>query len=84
MNAIRNSLKRPVKRDELEQLWIKQAGAAAENHRGELTQSAFRQARLKTAEWTEHVQSRPVRRQNKWTYRQYWQRQNARAAITVK
>jgi hypothetical protein len=84
MNVIRNSLKRPVKRDELEQLWIKQAGAAAESQRGELTQSAFRQARLKTAEWTDKVQSLAVRRQSQWAYRRYWHRQNKSAAITVK
>jgi len=42
------------------------------------------QALGKTGEWIENVQSRPVRRQNNWTYRQYWQCQNDRAAITVK
>jgi secernin len=71
-------------RDELEQLWIKQAGAAAESQCGELTQSAFRQARLKTAEWTDKVQSLAVRRQSPWAYRPYLQRQKARAALTGK
>jgi hypothetical protein len=67
----------------LEQLWIKQAGAAAESQRGELTQSAFRQARLKTAEWTDKVQSLAVRRLGKWTYRRYWHYQNKSAAMPV-
>jgi phosphatidylinositol kinase/protein kinase (PI-3 family) len=84
MNVIRNSLKRPVKRDELEQLWIKQADAAAESQRWDLTQNAFRQARLKTGEWTDKLQSLAVRRQSQWTYRRYWHHQNKSAAITVK
>ena len=70
-------------RDELEKLWINRANAVADDERWELTQDAFLQARRKTGEWIENVQSCPVRRQNKWTYRQYWQRQNDRAAITV-
>jgi len=71
-------------RDELENLWITRATAAADDERRELTRDAFLQARRKTDEWIDNVQSRPVNRQNKWTYRHYWQRQNARAAITVK
>jgi phosphatidylinositol kinase/protein kinase (PI-3 family) len=83
MNVIRNSLKRPVKRDELEQLWIKQAEAAAESQRWDLTQNAFRQARLKTAEWTDKVQSLAVHRPSQWTYRRYWHHQNESAAMPV-
>jgi len=71
-------------RDELEQLWIKQAGVAAKNQCWDLTQSAFRQARLKTGEWTDKVQSLAVRRAAKWAYRRYWHHQNEHAAITVK
>ena len=50
----------------------------------ELTREAFRQARRKTEEWITLVQSLPLARRNKWVYRHYWQRQNARVAITVK
>ena len=70
-------------RDELEKLWINRVKAVANDERWELAQDACLQARRKTGEWIENVQSRPVRRQNKWTYRQYWQRQNDRAGITV-
>jgi len=52
--------------------------------RRELTREAFRQARCQTDDWTNQVQSLAVSRQNKWTYRHYWQRQNARAGIIVK
>ncbi len=71
-------------RDELENLWINRANTVADDQRWNLTQDAFLQAQRKTGEWIENVQSRPVRRPNKWTYRQYWQRQNARVALTVK
>ena len=71
-------------RDELEDLWINRAVAAADDQCRDLTREAFRQARVKTEEWTAVVQSQPVVRQNKWFYRQYWQRQNARAGIAVK
>ncbi len=70
-------------RDELEKRWIDRANAAADDERRELTRDAFLQARRKTDGWIDEVQSRPVRRQHKWTYRRYWQRQNDRAAITV-
>jgi secernin len=70
-------------RDDLEKLWISRANALAADERWELTQDAFVQEQHKTDEWIDNVQSRPVRRPNKWAYRQYWQRQNACAAITV-
>lgn len=70
-------------RDGLEKLWISRANALADDERWELTQEAFVQAQRKTGEWIDNVQSRPVRRPNKWTYRQYWQHQNACAAIDV-
>ena len=70
-------------RDALEKLWIKRANAVADDQRWNLTRDAFLQAQRKTGEWIEEVQSRPVHRANKWTYRRYWQRQNLRAAITL-
>ena len=71
-------------RDDLENLWVDRAGAATDDECGELTREAFRQSWRKTDEWTHQVQSLPVARQNKWTYRHYWRRQNTRAAIRVK
>jgi len=71
-------------RDDLENLWVDRAGAATDDECGELTREAFRQSLRKTDEWTHQVQSLPVARQNKWTYRHYWRRQNTRAAIRVK
>jgi len=68
----------------LENLWIARATAAADDERRELTRDAFLQARPKADEWIDKVQSLPASRQNKWTCRHYWQRQNARAGITVK
>ncbi len=71
-------------RDDLENQWIRRAVAATDAECRELTREAFRQARRKTDDWTNQVQSLAVSRQNKWTYRNYWQRQNARAGIVVK
>ncbi|MDX2502598.1 MAG: C69 family dipeptidase [Deltaproteobacteria bacterium] len=71
-------------RDELENWWINRADTATHEECRELTREAFRQARRKTEEWITLVQSLPVARRNKWVYRHYWQRQNARVAITVK
>ena len=71
-------------RDELEKLWINRANAVADDERWELTQDVFLQARRKTGEWTDKVQSLAVRRPGKWRYRRYWHHQNERAAITVK
>ena len=71
-------------RDELENLWINRAVTASDDECRELTCNAFHQSRQKTEEWTDLVQSHPVVRQNKWFYRHYWQRQNARAGIAVK
>jgi hypothetical protein len=61
---------------------------SSKNSRGitfsmKLTQSAFRHARLKTAEWTDKVQSLAVRRLGKWTCRRYWHHQNKSAAMPV-
>jgi len=78
MDLVMGPRKGPYMRD------IDRAGAAADDECRELTREAFRQALRKTDEWTHQVQSLPVARQNKWTYRHYWQRQNARAAIRVK
>ena len=71
-------------RDELENWWINRADTATHEECRELTREAFRQARRKTEEWITLVQSLPLARRNKWVYRHYWQRQNARVAITVK
>jgi dipeptidase len=71
-------------RDELEKSWIKQINTVANDGRWGVTRDAFLQARRKTDEWIDIVQSLPLTRQNKWTYRRYWQHQNVRAAIRVK
>jgi hypothetical protein len=73
-----------MKTNTLENLWINRADTATNDECRELTREAFRKARRKTEEWIALVQSLPVARQNKWIYRHYWQRQNARAAIRVK
>jgi len=70
-------------RDELEKKWIKQANEFTGCLGWELTQNAFYQARRKTGEWIEHAQSLPVRYRSKWPYRQYWRRQNKKAAISI-
>ena len=70
-------------RDDMENRWIRRAMAAAGSECWSLTRDAFFQARRKTDEWIDRVQRQPIRLQNKWFYRRFWQRQNARAGILV-
>jgi hypothetical protein len=71
-------------RDDLENRWIKRAMAAAGDDCWSLTRDTFGQARRKTDEWIENVQLHPISRRNKWSYRLYWEHQNARAGIDVR
>lgn len=70
-------------RDGLEKAWIRDALKAPSHRRWEMTRETFRQARQKTLDWTEQVQSIPVRQPEKWTYRRYWKNQNRKAGIPV-
>ena len=70
-------------RDALEKSWIRDALIVSSNRSWEMTQEAFRQADQKTLEWTEQVQSIPVKQTNKWTYGRYWKNENRKAGITV-
>ncbi len=68
-------------RDELEKSWFDRAGRISEQQRWELTCSAFRQARDKTAAWIEQVRAMPLSRRNKAIYRRYWEKQNQKAGM---
>ena len=70
-------------RDELEKEWIQDAMKAPSHRRWEMTRETFRQAGQKTLEWTEHVQSIPLKQPGKWSYSRYWKNQNRKAGISV-
>lgn len=70
-------------RDEMEQAWIKKTNDIPPDGQWDLTQYAFRQARQKTRDWTEHISSLPVRHPNSPMYRRYWKYQNQKAGIPI-
>jgi dipeptidase len=70
-------------RDEMEEAWIQNALRIPVDQCWELTRNTFRQARQKTRDWTERIQSLPVEQSNKWGYSRYWNSQNRKAGILI-
>ena len=70
-------------RNELENDWLQQADSIPATRQAELTQAAFRQARQKTDEWIEGVQSVAARSRQGRIYQRFWQANNRRAAISI-
>ena len=68
-------------RDELEKEWLAKAENIPASQPWELMQTAFRQARNKTGQWIEQVQSVSATQRVNWRFHRYWQGQNKRAGI---
>ena len=68
-------------RDELEKIWLEKTNQISALQHGEMTQDAFRLARIKTGEWMERVQSTLETKHQSRLYRRYWRGQNQKAKI---
>ena len=63
-------------RDDLEQLYIKQALNPEHGSRFNLSETIFEQTREKTTKWTSHVENLPIRSRSRVFYKRYWKNQN--------
>ena len=70
-------------RNELEDGFLNEAARCGQGNLRDLTLTAFRQAREKTAEWTQQVLAIPLKKQAKLYYRAYWKKQNKKAGIDI-
>jgi len=69
-------------RDDLEQLYIKQALDTEYGSRFNLSETIFKQAREKTTKWTSLVENLPIRSRNRRVfYKRYWKKQNEKAQV---
>ena len=68
-------------RDDLEQLYIKQAFNTENGSRFNLSETIFEQAREKTTKWTTLVENLPIRSRSRVFYKRYWKKQNKKAQI---
>jgi dipeptidase len=68
-------------RDQLENSFVQDAGNISSGSRTEFTRHAFKKARGFTNQWIINFADHPVANKAKWLYRQYWHRQNKKAAI---
>ena len=73
-----------TERDQLEKLFMQDAGKISSESRSEFTQHAFTMAGDLTRQWIEKLKDQPVTSKAKWLYRQYWRRQNKKAGIFIR
>ena len=71
-------------RDRLEMSFVKTADSKSADGRWDLTQSSFKKACEATKRWTKRAQATPLRQNNKWIYKHYWEKQNSKAGIDVR
>jgi len=68
-------------RDDLEQLYIKQALNSEHGSRFNLSETIFEQARERTTKWITLVENLPIRSRSRVFYKRYWKKQNKKARI---
>lgn len=70
-------------RDAVEQSWLEQSGRLTETERWRFSQTAFQQADALLDDWIVQVRNLPHSGNPNFVYRNYWQKQNSRAGITI-